>query len=153
MTQTASNVKRALSISFLTLETLTHLAEIMTGNKYDSLYFTEEGAAAIEHLAYVANIGAESKAAAWERFRELCASSHCAAEIPEEVKEAVNPTTPQEKVIEEGVSRITFTTEPEKGCVVTCSELMGNRWVTLWTETWAKESEALEEYGYEEAIA
>lgn len=51
------------------------------------------------------------------------------------------------KTFTQGVHKITFVTDGN-GCTVTAFELMGNRWVTLWSELWRSEAEALEEYGY-----
>lgn len=84
-----TEVKRNLSVSMLTSDTLYRLAWIMSGNRYTVLSFPETEAKSIEHLAYCANMGAESKEAAWIRFCELCLSDLNGKYISEEVKERI----------------------------------------------------------------
>ena len=90
-TNTAT-VKRNLSVSMLASDTLYRLAWIMSGDRYAVLSFPETEAKAIEYLAYCANMGAESKEAAWVRFCELCLSDLNGKDISEEVKERIGCT-------------------------------------------------------------
>ena len=68
---TTSEVKRNLTITALTSDTLYNLSEILKGNRYANLQFTDAEAKDIEQAAYVANMGARNREAAWIRFCEL----------------------------------------------------------------------------------
>lgn len=81
-----------LKVTALTSDTLYHLAEVLTGNRYATLQFTADECKAIEMNAYAANMGAEGKEAAWVRFCELCLSDLNGKDITEEVKERIGCT-------------------------------------------------------------
>lgn len=69
-TNTAA-VKRNLTITALTSDTLYTLAEILKGDRYTNLQFTDAEAKDIEQAAYIANMGAGNRESSWIRFCEL----------------------------------------------------------------------------------
>lgn len=73
-----------LKVTALTSDTLYRLAEVLTGDRFATLQFTADECKAIEMNAYVANMGAESKASAWTRFCDLCFADKA---ISDEVKD------------------------------------------------------------------
>lgn len=124
MTQITSNVNpttRNLRASMLTCDTLYHLAEIMTGDRYANLVFTDKECADIEHLAYVSNIGAPSKEVAWERFRDRCLTATYVA-IPEAVKKSLSQAKEDHGTLyvvsEQWASEETVYTDAEKDAML-----------------------------------
>lgn len=79
----------SVKVTALTSDTMYRLAAILKGNRYATIETTEAEAKAIESNAYAANMGAESKEAAWVRFCELCLSDLNGKDISEEVKERI----------------------------------------------------------------
>lgn len=65
------NTTTTVKVTALTSDTLYHLAAILKGNRYATIETTEAEAKDIEQAAYVANMGASNREAAWIRFCEL----------------------------------------------------------------------------------
>lgn len=99
LNQNTQNVK-AVSISALTWDTFQRLGLVMSGDRFASLAYPAEEAEGLAHLAYCANIGAESKSAAWSRFVDLCATSNY-TQIPAEVKAALSSKSFRDIVTDE----------------------------------------------------